>query len=51
VSKENVTVRIPKATADHVQKQPWFKMDCSLEDFVKEATREHLLKLMRIEAK
>jgi hypothetical protein len=40
------TVQIPKETADYIRKQEFFKLYNSLEEFVMEAVRNQLEKLM-----
>jgi hypothetical protein len=41
------TVNIPKATADFIRKQDIFKLYDSLDDFVMEAIRVQLRKIMK----
>jgi len=37
--EEYVTVKIPKAIADYIQKQPWFKLYHDLDDFTVSGVR------------
>ena len=49
---EDVTVKIPKAMVDHIQKQPWFKTHYhDLDDFVMDAVRRLKENYMRTRAK
>jgi len=41
------TVQIPKATADFIEKQDFFKLFTSVDEFVMEAVRRHLEELIR----
>ena len=49
--EEDVTVKIPKATADFIDKQEWFKLYRDLDDFVMDAVRHQMERWMRTEVK
>jgi Arc/MetJ-type ribon-helix-helix transcriptional regulator len=40
------TVQIPETTADFIEKQPFFRLYNDLDDFVMDAVRKQLEKLM-----
>ena len=44
--QEDVEVKIPKAMADFIRKQKWFKLYTDLEEFVIDAVRHKMLKLI-----
>ena len=43
---EDVTVKIPKAMADFIRKQEWFKLYDDLDEFVVDAVRHQMEKRM-----
>jgi len=48
MSKEEfATVKIPKVTANSIEKQPWFKLYHDLDDFVMAAVRHKMESWMR----
>lgn len=48
---EDVTVKIPKAMANFIRKQEWFKLYDDLDEFVVDAVRHQMETRMRTEAK
>ena len=46
--QETVTVKIPKVTANFIQKQKWFELYDNLTDFVMEGVRQRMETWMRL---